>query len=227
MAMTKSLILLEQSSPDNLIEGRKKLVAYCLGFIMLFLIGNQVRSLEAIDGLMCVLVMIGWILVIAGFWSLLFTDYQFGNRLKVFNMNEGALGYYFTITLPGVIWPVLQSSGHRRRLYMALSVVFILCAMILVLASGGRGSSISMVIMLLAFWFWKPLRPWGMMGGVLVAGMLIAAPILLASLNNRANDNWGTKIGDRELLWIASVHLIEDHPLTGMGVGNGPFELLR
>jgi O-antigen ligase len=108
---------------------------------------------------------------------------------------------------------------------MAFSVVFILCALILVLASGSRGSALSMVTVLLAFWFSKPLRPWGMMGGVLVAGMLAGAPFLLDSLNNRFEDPSELQMGGRLLLWEASWQLIQDHPLTGMGVGNGRYGL--
>jgi putative inorganic carbon (HCO3(-)) transporter len=156
---------------------------------------------------------------------LLLTDYQFGHRLKIVDINENAVGYYMTLGLSGTIWPVLRSSRLRRRLYMAFSVLFILCALILVLASGSRGSALSIVIMLLAFWFWKPLRPWGIVGGTLVACMLISVPFLLDSLNNRSQENWGNEVGGRDILWEASLQLIADHPLTGVGVGNGRFEL--
>ena len=211
-------------APD-LIEGRRKLVGYGIGFILLFLVAQQVRTLTAVDGMMRILAIVGWVIGAAGLLTLLLTDYQFGHRLKIVDINENAVGYYMTLGLSGTIWPVLRSSGLRSRLYMAFSVFFILCALILVLASGSRGSALSMVIMLLAFWFWKPLRPWGIVGGTLVACMLISVPFLLDSLNNRSQENWGNEFGGRDILWEASLQLIADRPLTGVGVGNGRFEL--
>jgi putative inorganic carbon (HCO3(-)) transporter len=211
-------------APD-LIEGRKRLVGYGIGLTLLFLIVQQVRTVEAVDGLMRILAIVGWLLVTAGLWTLLLAGYHSGARLKIFEINENAVGYFLTLGISGTIWPVLRSSGLRRRLYMVLSILFILCALILVLASGSRGSALSMVIMLLAFWFWKPLRPWGIVGGVLVACMLTAAPFLLDALTNRSTEGGGNQLGGRNILWEASLQLIADHPLTGAGVGNGRFEL--
>ena len=211
-------------APD-LTKARHALVAYSIGFILLFLVVQQVRSPHAIDGLMRVLAMIGWTMVISGVLTVLITGYHPGERLKVFNVNENYLGVILILVLPGVIWPVLGSSGVRRGLYMALSIVYILCTLILVLLSGSRGSAISLGIMLLAFWFWKPLRPWGMVGGVLVTCMLISAPFLLDSLNNRFIEKGGNQLGGRDVLMMAGLRFIEDHPLTGAGLGNGAFEL--
>lgn len=211
-------------APD-IIEGRKKLIAYCIGLILLFLVVQQVRSLRAIDDIMRVVGLVGWMMVISGALTLLFTGYHPGTRLKVLDLNENLLGLILIVTLPGVIWPVLRSSGARRGLNMALSIVFILCTLILVLLSGSRGSALSLTIMLLAFWFWKPLRPWGIAGAVLAACMLTSAPFLLDTLNSRSAEDWGNELGGRDILWEASLRLIEDHPLTGAGVGNGPFAL--
>lgn len=207
---------------NDLIEGRKTLVQYGIGLILLFLVVEQVRTLRAVDGIMRVLGVIGWITVISGLLTVLFTEYQPGARLKVMDVNENLLGVILILMLPGVIWPVLRSSGARRSLYMALSIVYILGTLVLVLLSGSRGSSLSLVIMLLAFWFSKPLRPWGKMGAVLMIGMLTAAPFLLTSLEARSTDNSGNELGGRDILSLAAWHLIQDHPLTGMGVGNGP-----
>jgi O-antigen ligase len=211
-------------APD-LIVGRKKLVAYCIGLILLFLIVQQVRTLRAVDGMMRILAMIGWIVVIAGVATLLINGYHPGDRLKVLEMNENTPPLYLVLALPSVIWTVLRSSGAKRNLYMVLSIVYILSTLILVLLSGSRGGTLSLVVMLLAFWCWKPLRPWGIVGSVLVACMLASAPFLLDALSNRALDDWGNEVGGRDQLWKASLQLIADHPLTGVGVGNGPFEL--
>jgi len=208
----------------DLIAGRQSLVSYCIGLILLFLIVQQVRTLRALDAIMRVLAMSGWIMLFSGALAVAITGYQIGARLKIFDVNENTPVIYLVLTLPGVIWPVLRSSGTKRRLYMALSILFIIWTLIIVLLTGSRGGAISLVIMLLAFWFSKPLRPWGIAASALVAFMLVGgAPILLASLSNRASE--GSSLGGRDLLWIASLQLITEHPLVGVGLGNGPFEL--
>jgi O-antigen ligase len=209
----------------DLVEARHKLIAYFIAFVLLFLIVQQVRSLHALDGIMRVAAMIGWTVIVIGVLTVLLGGYHSGERLKVMDINENLLGLVLLATLPGVIWPVLRTSGARRSFHFVLSFVFILSTLVLVLLSGSRGSTISLVIMLLAYFFWKPLRPWGIFGGMLVASVLMAAPFLLDALHNRFAETWGNEFGDRDILWRASVLLIEDNPLTGVGVGNGPLEL--
>lgn len=96
-------------APD-LVAGRKLLVAYCIGLILLFLIVQQVRTLAALDGIMRVLAIIGWIMLISGALAVILTGYKFGDRLQIFNINENTPVLYLVLTLPGVIWPVLRSS---------------------------------------------------------------------------------------------------------------------
>jgi putative inorganic carbon (HCO3(-)) transporter len=211
-------------APD-IIEGRKKLVGYIAGFTLLFLMSNQVRTLRSLDSLMCVLRLTGWTIVICGLCAMLFTDFQFGNRLKVLDVNENESGTVLILMTAGAIWPVLRSSGPRRGLHMVLSIVFILCSLMLVALSGSRGSALSLLIVLLAFWLWKPVRPWGIVGLVLIAGLLASAPFLLDTLSNRFAQQEGGELGGRDVLWEASLLMLGDVPWTGAGIGNGPFEL--
>ena len=206
----------------NIIAGLEELRRYSAGLILIFLVVNLVNSASAVDGMMRVLALFGWTLVILGFYALLFSDYHIGERLKVLDINENIFGVMLILMLPGVIWPALRSSGSRRILHFALNILYILCTLILVLVSGSRGSTLSLVIVLLAFWFWRPLRPWGIVGALLVSCMLASAPFLLDSLQNRSNENWGDAAGGREILWEAGLQLLEDHPLAGVGIGNGP-----
>ena len=209
----------------DIVEGRKALVAFLLGSILLFLVVQQVRTIREIDGVMRDLMIVGWIVVIAGLLTLRFGGYQSGERLKIGDLNENALGVLLTLMLAGVIWPVLRSSGRRRLVYLAISAAYILSTVILVLLSGSRGSTISLVVMLLAFWFWRPLRPWAKIGSALVAGALIVAPFLLIAIQNRSSEDTGNELGSRDILWTAAWRLIQDHPFTGVGLGNGPIEL--
>src|SRR5690606_308087 len=69
-------------APD-LVLARKELVAYVSGFILLLLISEQVRSIAAIDGLMRVLKVMGWILVLGGLHAAFTGALQPGERLQV------------------------------------------------------------------------------------------------------------------------------------------------
>jgi O-antigen ligase len=211
-------------APD-LILARKELVAYTSGFILLLLISEQVRSIEAMDGLMRVLMWMGWILVLGGLQAVFAGGFQPGERLQVLGMNENLFGVVLILTLPGPIWLVLRSTGPKRALYLVLSIFFILCTLGLVALSGSRGSSISLLLVLLAFFFYKPMRPFGIVGLLLVVCLLAVAPLIMDVLVQRFQDREGGDLGGRVLLWHASLLLIRDNLWTGVGIGNGPSQL--
>ena len=54
--------------------------------------------------------------------------------------------------------------------------------------------------------------------------VVIAAPFLFESLTNCLDDE-GNEFGKRDILIAAAIGIIEDFPLTGVGVGHGPLEL--
>jgi O-antigen ligase len=213
-------------APD-IVQGRRKLVAYGLGLILLFLTSNQVRTFRDLDKFMRVLAMIGWILIIAGLITAFFGNYQYGDRLKVLGENENILGLILMMMLPGTIWPVLRSSGPKRSLLMALSVVYILLTLVLVVLSGSRGSTISMILVLSLFSLSRPLRPWSLVVGVLAVGIIMAAPFLLNTIVERFEEQDSADIGGRTIFWQASLLLIKDYPMTGVGIGNGPLVLIE
>jgi putative inorganic carbon (hco3(-)) transporter len=214
-------------APD-VIAGLENIRRYCAGLIFIFLVGNLVVSTPAIDGLMRVLAIIGWLIVILGLWTALFSGYHIGERLQIEGINANEFGFTLILMIPGAVWPVLQSSGWKRNVYLALGIVFILCTLVLLLLSGSRGSLLALAISFVVLCSWKPLRLWGIAGGALVACVLCLAPFLLESLNNRFANAYleGGDLGGRDLLWKAALHFIEDHPLTGAGVANGAFELI-
>lgn len=210
---------------QDLVDSRQKLVAYAMGLILLLVTYNQIRSIRELDGMMRVLAAVGWVMVIGGFYTAVFEGIQFGERLKVLGVNENMFGTLMILMLPGVIWPALRRQGASRTIHMRLSIVYTLCTIVLVALSGSRGSAIALIVVLVAFWFWKPMRPWGVVGMGVVAIMLVSAPLVLATLLSRFESGDGGELGGRAILWQASVLLIQDLPWSGVGVGNGPVQL--
>jgi len=217
--------LVTSSWAESLVDARRTLVAFAINFTVFMLISNQVRDVRAIDGLMTVLRILGWIMVAAGVYAFVDGGLRFGSRLKIFGMNENDYGLTLIAMIPGVIWPVLRQSGPRRKLGMALSAVFTICAMVLIALTGSRGSSLSLLLVLLAFAFSKPMRPWGVVGLVMLSGLLVSAPFLLGSVINRFAEQDGGQLGGRDLLWTAGLRMLADVPWTGAGIGNGPLHL--
>lgn len=211
-------------APD-LIEARRKLVSWTIGFILLLTIINQLRSLDALDRFMKMLSLMGWLLVACAIYTIFFGEYDFGERLKVFEINENVFGLMLITTLPGVLWPVLRSSGPQRSVVMVLSIAFLLCVLLGTALSGSRGSSLAVLLLLLAFLFGKSTRTWGIVGLALLLCIAVAAPFLFETISHRFADEQGGEFGGRELLWKASLQLFRDYPATGVGIGNGPFAL--
>ena len=211
-------------APD-LVESRRKLIAWTFSLILLLLICNQVRSLPAVDRFMRMLALMGWLMIFCGAYTILFTDFEYGIRLKSFDMNENTLGVMLIMALPGVIWPVMRSVGRRRRSMLALAITYILCAVSLIGLSGSRGGAISVGLLLLTLLFSKSARKWAIGGVALILGLFLTAPFLFDVLIQRVIEGEGGEFGGRPMLWEASFLFMRDHPLTGAGIGNGPFRL--
>jgi O-antigen ligase len=221
-------------APD-IAAGATKLVQFTTGLGLLFLASNQLNSLKAVDGLMHVIGLIGWMLIACASY-MLFTDFNWGQRLSILSpcettplwvcavLNPNQFGGVVILMSAGVIWPALRSSGLRRKIHMALSMVFLFWALILTALTGSRGGAISFIIVLLAFCFSKPLRPWGILGLVLLVGLLGTAPFVLDTLVTRIaeGEREGGDFGGRDVLWEASLLMLRDVAWTGAGIGNGP-----
>jgi O-antigen ligase len=214
--------------------GSTKLVQFTTGLCLLLLSSNQLNSLKAVDGLMHVFGLIGWMLIACATY-MLFTDFNWGERLMVLYpcettplwvcspLNPNQFPAVVILMSAGVIWPALRTSGLRRNFHMALSMVFLLWGLILTALTGSRGGAISFMIVQLAFCLSKPLRPWGILGLVLAVGLLGAAPFVLDTLFTRIaeGEREGGGLGGRDVLWEASLLMLRDVAWTGAGIGNG------
>ncbi|MBL6081171.1 O-antigen ligase family protein [Belnapia sp. T18] len=206
------------------VAARRSLVAYSAGWLLLFLLTNEVRTVRALDSVMRALRFVGWIMIGGGFYAALFSAFEFGERLKVHNVNGNQYGVILIAMLPGVIWPVLRRSGAGHSRYLGLSVIFIVSMLVLVALTGSRGSSLSLLLVLFLFWFWKPVRPWGLVGLVLLCGLTAVAPFVLDSVMTRFETGDGD-LGGRSAIWQASFWILQDVLWTGVGTGNGPARL--
>lgn len=211
-------------APD-LVEGRRALIAWILSFLLLFLLLQRTRSLEGIDALMLTIGLAGWLLILAGLFTVTLTGYDFTTRLQVLGINENMYGILLIIGLSGAMWPVMRAYGGRRALLMGLSVVYLLLTLAFVALSGSRGSALSLLIVLFLFLFSRSVRPWGIAGLSVLVALLMVAPFVLGVVLHRVGEEEGSELGGRAPLWAASLDFIRDHPWTGGGVGNGPFAL--
>jgi putative inorganic carbon (HCO3(-)) transporter len=131
------------------------------------------------------------------------------------------------VTMPGALWPAMQPSKQHKALRTLRASIFLLLAIGLVAVSGSRGSAISLLVTLLAFWLWRPTRPWGKLGLLILALGAITAPFLFATTWERfAVIRGDTLLGGREALWQATWRLIRDYPWRGVGIGNAAYAVM-
>lgn len=211
----------------NFVAGRQQLMAYIVGFVLLLLVVNEIHSRQTLDGLMAILALSGWFMVLAGVGTILTEGYTPGARLQVLGMNENGFGIVLLVTSSGILWPMIKPESYRKTPGALMVAGFLLLAMGLIAMSGSRGSIISLVITLLAFMLWKPTRPWGTLGLlVLMLGAVLSPSLFSTILERFAVLDGDTILGGREALWQAFAKFILDHPWGGAGVGNAPYEVM-
>jgi O-antigen ligase len=204
------------------------LQTYALRLILfLVLIVNEIRSKADLDGLMRILAFNGWILVLVGAIKVMSMGFTPGTRFQVAGMNENGIGILALVAMPGVLWQAMQASGWRKTASRLLSFTFVVLALVLTMLSGSRGSAISLLVSLLAFWLWKPTRPWGILGLLILTLTVAIAPFVFSTIAERfAVEEGDTLFGGREGLWQAAWLIIRDHVLNGVGIGNAPYEVI-
>jgi putative inorganic carbon (hco3(-)) transporter len=210
----------------DLVVSRQMLVQYAIVITVMFLLINQVDSVRALDSFMTILAVSGWVLIGIGLWTVLFGGYTLGDRLKLADMNENLLGPLLMLTTTGVVWQTMRSPGTKTR-SMFLSLCYIVVALILIALSGSRGSLVGFALILIVFGFAKATRPWALWGAALAGVGLFIAPFIFVTVLDRFTSDTEDAYGDRDVLWTAGLWLLSDHPLTGIGIGNGPYVMLN
>jgi O-antigen ligase len=213
---------------DNLNAGWTSIQAFVLRLVLyLVLVANLVRTEENLDGFMRVLAISGWVLILAGLGTLVATGYTPGSRYQILEMNENEIGILALVTLPGVLWLAMRSTGRQKAIMMFLSFVFVVIALLLAVLSGSRGSAISFLITLSAFWLWRSTRPWAILGVILALAAVISMPSMLSTLTARfAVERGDTILGGREAIWQAAFQLIRANIWGGVGIGGEGFAVL-
>jgi O-antigen ligase len=204
------------------------LQAYALRLVLfLLLVPNIVRTQENLEGLMTTLAVGGWALMLASVGTVLVEGYRPGTRFAVLEANENAVGILFLLALSGVLWRATQPSKAHKWLRISLATAFLLLSMALTAISGSRGSAISFLVVIWAFWVWKSTRRWATAGLLMLIVAAVGAPSIFRTTLDRFA--WGLGyglLGGREALWKAAWVLIGQHPWRGVGVGNAPYAVL-
>jgi putative inorganic carbon (hco3(-)) transporter len=212
----------------NLIIAANVLGGYTLRFVLfLFLFTNEINTRKTLDGIMHTLAIAGWLYIVIGIGVIFFQGYESGTRLQVLGENANTFGGLFPVVAVGVIWLAIRTPNPRRELWIFQSLAFLLLSFGLIALSGSRGGAISWLITILALFFWRPTRLWGIVGILILLVVVISAPFILATTIDRFVDRTSdTLLGGREALWQAAWMLIRDHPWKGVGVGNAPFAMM-
>jgi putative inorganic carbon (HCO3(-)) transporter len=213
---------------DSLSSATSVLQAFVLRFILfLILIPNEIRTRETLSGLMSVLALLGWVFMLITARIVLLQGYTPGTRLSVLAMNENGLGVQALVTMIGVLWLAMQPAPQHKWLKKLAAWVFLFMTIAVVAMSGSRGGAISLVVTLMAFCLWRPTRPWGVVGLLVLALGAILVPFLFSTTLQRFVGTPGdTLLGGREALWQAGFRLILDHPWGGVGIGNSAYAVM-
>lgn len=214
---------------ENTSAATNALQVYVLRFLLfLLLIPNEIQTEQDLNGLMNILAASGWVLMLSVVATLMAEGYTAGSRLRVFAENENGAGILGLVAMVGVLWGASRASEHHHKLGALPAAIYIALMVGLAAMSGSRGSALSLMVTLGAFWLWKPLRRWGRLGFLIAILAVVLTPSLFTTLIERfAIEGGDTILGGREVLWQAAWHLVENHPLSGVGIGNAPYESAR
>jgi O-antigen ligase len=194
--------------------------------LYLLLIPNVINTEKSLNGLFRVLSLNGWILLLAGFITILLNQYQPGSRLRVLGMDLNEFGIKLLVTSTPFLWRLLETIDptHKgQRSIFDLNVVFLMSAIILVAFSGSRGSAIAWFATLLSFAFWKPTRKYGILMIIFLLMAVLVAPSVFITLFERFSE--ASTFGGRLFIWKADWLLIQKYPIGGVGIGNAGFIL--
>jgi O-antigen ligase len=200
---------------------RRELVAYGLSLTLLFLLMNVLGTRQDLDAFMRMLAWIGWILVLIGLGTLAVEGLDPGGRLQILDSNANQYGNTLLLTAAGVLWTTRQSRSASVRTVGA--PCFLLFVVALVGLTASRGSLLAFWALLLALVATAHGRRAGLAAlGSCVLLAVALGPVLFSTTIERLREPPADQI-DRGTLWAAGWDVVREHPLEGVGVGNGPY----
>jgi putative inorganic carbon (HCO3(-)) transporter len=207
--------------------GTQQLQVYIMRFVIfLLLIPNMINTHKRLNQMMGVIALVGLALLLTSLWILATDGYSPGARFTIFKVNENMVGVAAMITLAGVLW----QAAHRRKFYKLwnlLAGVYLLFAIGITALSGSRGSTISLVVILVAFFLWRSTRRWAVLALVFLLLAVLIYPAMFTTMVERFLLTQGdTLLNGREFTWQASWSVIQSHPLVGTGIGGSRFAIL-
>jgi putative inorganic carbon (HCO3(-)) transporter len=208
----------------DLVAGRRKLVAYTIGISLFFLAEQHIRSRRELRIFNANLSISAWALLAAGAVSALFF-FDGHDRLQVASTNPNELAMLLLVALPGLFWRATYADGRSRAIAYGLCALYVAGTIVIVGLSGSRGGAISIVATMCVFMVLGPTRKAGLIGACILIVVLATMPFVLDGILSRLNEDYGGRTGGRDVLWQAGLQLFGDNITTGVGIGNGPYEL--
>lgn len=193
-----------------------------LGLLLVAVVVARTRDRRGLHRLMGSLALSGWVFLAAGLWSLAAGTQTPQGQLVVFGVNPNDVGKTLLLVTPGVLWSAVVRRGDRRPAATP-AIAFLLLSLLLVAASGSRGSLLAYGLLAVAFACTRLLRRWGLVAVACAALLVLATPSVFGTVLNRLQDDDSRQLS-RTTLWSAALSLVEDHPL-GVGLGVSPFVL--
>jgi putative inorganic carbon (HCO3(-)) transporter len=208
-------------------EAFQQMQVYLLRFIIfLLLIPNEIRTRTRLNGLMTVIAMDGLTILLVSLWILITQGYSPGVRFTIFKVNENVVGVAAMITLIGVLWQAVHPRKHKR-FWKFLAGFYLLFAIGITAISGSRGSTISLMVTVVAFFFWKSTRQWTYLALILLMISVMILPGMFTTMVERFLLTQGdTLLNGREFTWLASWKVIENNPIFGVGIGGSRFAII-
>ena len=175
---------------------------------------------------MGVIALDGLTLVLASVWIIATRGYTPGVRFTIMKVNENMIGMAALITLAGVLWHATYPGKHFG-LRNLLAATFLLFTIGITALSGSRGSTISLIVTIGIFFFWKATRKWTLIAMVILVIAVLMFPAIFTTMVERFLLTQGdTLLNGREFTWQASWKVIEENPLFGVGIGGSRFAII-
>ena len=131
--------------------------------------------------------------------------------------NPNMLGEYLILVMPIAIAMWLSSKGQKKKAIFC-TLFFMAACLILTWSRGAWiGFLLAFIILLL---MWNRRAVWIIVGGVIAvpfATLVLPAEIVnrITSIGNMADSSTSYRVG----IWRGAMHMIKDHLLTGIGIG--------